>query len=76
MNQIKNKKSEDILYLGRWVSKDNFRVFVYDIKGNQKLANSYNDYQNLMANGLWFSSKEEAANQKGNKKYVALSDSK
>lgn len=44
---------DQVNYLGRWVSKEHFRVFVYDANGNQKLANSYDEYTNLVANGSW-----------------------
>lgn len=47
-------------YLGRWVDKQHFRVFVYGVNGEQKLAESFNDYESLIASGLWFAIKPEA----------------
>jgi len=44
-------------YLGRWVDKKTFRTFVYDKDDMQKLANSYDEYQSLLASGLWFAVK-------------------
>lgn len=41
-------------YLGRWVDKEGFRAFVYDQNGGQKLANSYGEYESLIAGGIWF----------------------
>jgi hypothetical protein len=46
-----------VLYQGRWVNKDNFRAFVYNAE-SQKLANSYDEYKDLIESGLWFTSKE------------------
>jgi len=47
-------------YLGRWVDKHNFRAFVYDKDGKEKLANTYEDFQILTTSGIWFASKEIA----------------
>lgn len=58
MNQTKNADVSQILYLDRWVSKSNFRAFVYK-ENEQKLANSYDEYSKLIESGLWFSSKDE-----------------
>jgi hypothetical protein len=61
-NKIKDSKPVDqFQYLGRWVDKAHFRAFVYDKKNGQKLANSYNEYESLIASGLWFASKEDAS---------------
>ena len=57
MNQTKDKDVSQVMYQGRWVSKDYFRVFVYSEIG-QKLANSYDEYTKLIESGLWFSAKE------------------
>ena len=58
MNQSKNADVSQVLYLNRWVSKNNFRAFVYK-ENEQKLANSYDEYLKLIESGLWFSSKDE-----------------
>lgn len=50
---------EQVEYLGRWVDRKHFRAFVYN-QSEQKLANSYDEYQELVASGLWFSTKEDA----------------
>jgi hypothetical protein len=60
MNQQREANDAQVLYQGRWVSRAHFRVFVYNADG-QKLANSYDEYSNLIESGLWFSSKEEIA---------------
>lgn len=41
-----------VLYLGRWVSKEHFRAFVYG-KDEKKLAKSYDEYCSLISSGLW-----------------------
>ena len=55
---------EAAVYMGKVVDKKTFRVFVYSPEGAQKLVESWESYQNLMASGLWFSTKEEAKNAK------------
>jgi hypothetical protein len=64
---IKNSHEGQFQYLGRWVDKEHFRAFVYNEKGEQKLANSYKDYESLTASGIWFASNPDAS-QKGKKK--------
>lgn len=41
-----------VLYLGRWVSKEHFRAFVYN-KDGQYLAKSYDEYSKLISSGSW-----------------------
>lgn len=63
MNQSSKKEvqKDQFLYLDRWVDKKYFRAFVYDLKGNQKLANSYNEYEDLITSGIWFDTKPNAS---------------
>ncbi len=49
-----------VIYLGRHVSKDNFRTNIYDSKGQKKLVESWDAYQVAMQTGLWFPTLEEA----------------
>jgi hypothetical protein len=51
------KKTDDVMYLGRWVPKQGFRTFVYDANGKEKLAVSYPEYEEMIASGLWFAEK-------------------
>ena len=51
-------EDKQVLYQGRWVDKDFFRVFVYNLSG-KKLANSYSEYTDLIQSGLWFSNVED-----------------
>lgn len=57
-DKIKSMHIGQVLYLGRWVDKKSFRTFVFDKKGEQKLAESYKEYEDLIATGLWFSEKK------------------
>jgi hypothetical protein len=49
------------VYLGRIVSKENFRVFIYGQKGLKKCVNSWDEYERHMQTGLWFASIEEVS---------------
>lgn len=56
--------SKDILpsqfkYQGRWVDKKTFRAFVYNGK-EQKLANSYEEFIDLVGSGIWYESPDHA----------------
>ena len=44
-------------YLGRWVNKEHFRAFVYNEQHEQKLADSYKEFESLIASGLWYAEK-------------------
>lgn len=48
------------IYLGRIVSKEHFRVFIYAPDGSQKIVNSWDDFEKHVETGLWFSTKEDA----------------
>lgn len=47
------------IYLGRHVSKENFRAFIYGPNGSQKLVNSWDEFERDMASGTWFATIEE-----------------
>lgn len=47
------KLDDQILYLGRWVSREHFRAFVFNSTG-QKLANSYEEFSEMISSGVWF----------------------
>ncbi len=62
--QQKSKESiEQVEYMGRWVPKKHFRVFVYS-ENDKKLANSYEEYQELLSTGLWYGTKSLENSQK------------
>ena len=46
-------------YLGKIVSKEHFRVFIYSATGQSKLVESWDEYEKHMASGLWFPTREE-----------------
>ena len=82
MNQANNKvkaknPADQFQYQGRWVDKANFRAFVYDRAGHQKLANSHADFESLISSGLWFASKDDASKvERKQKNESTLSNSK
>ncbi len=53
MNKTKDSVANQVNYLGRWVSKDHFRVHVHGADGQKKLANSYDEFTNLIGTGNW-----------------------
>jgi hypothetical protein len=50
-----------VLYLGRFVDKDTFTAFVYNIAGEKTLAKNYNEYTALVSSGAWYSTPDDAA---------------
>jgi len=54
---IKNPHEGQFQYLGRWVNKEHFRAFVWNENGEQRLAESYKEFESLTASGVWFASK-------------------
>lgn len=69
INQKKDLDQKDQAnYMGRWVEKATFRAFVYDAKGNEKLANSYKEFESLIASGLWYESKPDASSKQRKQK--------
>lgn len=48
------------IYLGRIVSKQHFRTFIYASDGSKKLVESWDEYEKHMESGVWFSTKEDA----------------
>ena len=58
MNQTKNDVSEQVEYLGTWIEKKYFRAWVYSAT-DQKLAKTWDQFNELIKSGLWFATKEE-----------------
>lgn len=61
-------RDDQASYLGRWVDKSSFRAFVYDEKGEQKLAESWNQFESLIASGIWYATKSDASRKTEKKK--------
>lgn len=57
LKNIKDPHAGQFLYLDRWVDKETFRAFVYDKNCNEKLADSYQEFEELTTSGIWFASK-------------------
>lgn len=51
------------IYLGKIVSKENFRAFIYSPSGTKKLVESWDAFQAHMSTGLWFASKKDLPSQ-------------
>jgi hypothetical protein len=47
-------------YMGRVISKEHFRAYIYKADGSQKLVNSWYEFEKNIETGVWFVSKEEA----------------
>ena len=55
---------EMVTYLGRKVPRNGFRTYVYSSDGQQRLANSWDEFDALVHSDTWFSTKDEAQTQK------------
>lgn len=55
-----NMEGKPAMYLGRIVSKENFRAFIYAPDGRQRLVESWDEFEGSMQSGLWFASAREA----------------
>ncbi len=53
-------KGSNAVYLGRLVSKENFRAFIYAPNGGQRLVESWAEFEANMESGVWFATKEDA----------------
>lgn len=57
-------KGEPAVYLGRMVDKKHFRAFVYNASGDSKLVESWDEFEETMAAGVWFATTEAASSVK------------
>lgn len=57
-------KGEPAVYLDRMVDKKHFRAFVYNAIGDSKLVESWDEFEETMAAGVWFSTREAASSVK------------
>lgn len=73
-------QADAVIYNGKTVLKEHFRVFVKNKKGEQKLVNSWEAYKDALASGVWFDeatareTKTPQAAKKPNKKKAAYTD--
>lgn len=58
-------EGESVIYLGRAVSKNGFRVFVYSLT-EQKLVESWDEYIDHLSSGVWFATVDDALKAKAN----------
>ncbi len=48
------------IYLGRIVEKKNFRTFIFSSSGEQRLVESWEEFEANMESGVWFATVEDA----------------
>ncbi len=48
------------IYLGRIVDKKHFRAFIYGANGEQRLVESWEEFEANMQSGVWFATVEDA----------------
>jgi hypothetical protein len=53
-------KGESVLYNDRLVPKEGFRTYIYSKDNQQKLVNSWNEFECEIQTGLWFAKKPPA----------------
>lgn len=75
MQQKVKDPEPQVEYLGRWVPRKHFRVYVYGQEG-QKLVDSYDEYKKALASGLWFSTLNELNNESINSQIPKFSEEK
>lgn len=56
--QIGDNMAEMVLYNGMKVPRESFRAFIYDINNEPKLVNSWDEYVEHMASGIWYTNKK------------------
>lgn len=61
-------KNEMVKYDNRIVPKQGFRAFVYNVDGQRRMANSWNEFESYVQTGIWFSSKQAALEKQKLKK--------
>ena len=52
-------KGTPAIYLGRIVEKKNFRAFIYAPNGDQRLVESWEEFEANMQSGLWFATSQD-----------------
>lgn len=66
---MKEKKTRGrVFYNDRYIDPQNFRAYVYSPEGKRHLAESWAEFEDKMASGLWFKSVHESVEIK-EKKY-------
>lgn len=63
-----------VVYEGRNVPRAHFRAFVYGTENKKKLVGSYQEFEDAMATGIWFATKDECKGMKPKKKCAGTQD--
>lgn len=66
-----NDKEDLVMYLDRKVPRKNFRAYVYSRDGQEKIAESYEEYELCISGDKWFSTKEETQEESEKDKKIA-----
>jgi hypothetical protein len=53
-------KATHAIYLGRMVSKNNFRAFIYGADGTKRFVKSWAEFETAMQSGIWFATVKDA----------------
>lgn len=56
-------KQKTVLYKGRHIPEQSFRVHVYDKAGNKKQVDNYTDFSIALASGDWFIDKPNVSRE-------------
>jgi len=59
--------AETVVYNGRHINREFFRVFIYSLDGQKKLVNSYDEFERDISSGIWFESLEMVEEKKAAK---------
>lgn len=54
-----NKPIRQVEYMGKLFPEEGFRTWVYGLEGKEKLADSYEEYKELVGSGLWYDRKSD-----------------
>ncbi len=53
-------KGTPAIYLGRIIDKNHFRTYVYAPNGEQRLVESWGEFESAMESGIWFATLDDA----------------
>lgn len=57
-----------VLYNGRMVPKEGFRAYVFSFDGQKKIADSFEEFEELISSGVWFTHADKVPEIKKQKK--------
>ena len=57
-----------VKFLGRYIPKEHFRAFVYNKNNEQKLVDSWDEFEEAMSEGIWFAEKQKVVTKSRTRK--------